>query len=295
MKIAITGSSGMVGSALCPRLETAGHQIIRIRNRHVKNPNGEWSPSNQWIRDGVLEGVDVVLHLAGASIGDKRWSNTYKKEMRVSRIDGARLLVETIRSMTNRPKAFITSSAVGFYGDRADEKLNEQSSRGNGFLADLVNDWETEAHAAEELGLRVAMVRSGVVLRSMLPVLITPFKFGLGGKLGNGKQYFPWIGLEDLVRIYETTVTGDLTGPINAVAPQAATNAEFTKALGRVIKRPTLFPLPGFMLELIMGGEKAQETGLVSQRVVPQRLIDSDWQFTHTTIEQALPEELAAL
>lgn len=285
----------MVGSTLCPRFEAAGHQVIRIRNRDVKNPNGEWSPANQWIREGILDGVDVVLHLAGASIGDRRWSDSYKEEMRTSRIDGARLLIETIRKMTDRPSAFITSSAVGFYGDRADEKLNELSARGSGFLADLVNDWETEAHAAEELGLRVVMVRSGVVLRSMLPVLITPFKFGLGGKLGNGKQYFPWIGLEDLVRIYETAVTGDLTGPINAVGPQEATNAEFTKALGRTIRRPTLLPLPNFMLELIMGGEKAQETGLASQRVAPQRLIDSGWQFTHPSIEQALPEELAAL
>lgn len=295
MKLAITGSSGMVGSTLCPRFEAAGHQVIRIRNRHVKNPNGEWSPANQWIREGILDGVDVVLHLAGASIGDRRWSDSYKEEMRTSRIDGTRLLIETIRKMTDRPSAFITSSAVGFYGDRADEKLNELSASGSGFLADLVNDWEAEAHAAGELGLRVAMVRSGVVLRSMLPVLITPFKFGLGGKLGNGKQYFPWIGLEDLVRIYETTVTGDLTGPINAVGPQEATNAEFTKALGRTIRRPTLLPLPNFMLELIMGGEKAQETGLASQRVAPQRLIDSGWQFTHPSIEQALPEELAAL
>jgi len=156
-------------------------------------------------------------------------------------------------------------------------------------------DWEAEALKAEELGLRVAMVRSGVVLRSMLPVLITPFKFGLGGKLGSGGQYFAWIGLQDLVRIYEHAVTGDISGPINAVAPQEATNSEFTRDLGRAIHRPTLFPLPGFMLKLIMGGEKAQETGLVSQRVVPQRLIDGGWEFSQPTFADALPDELAAI
>jgi hypothetical protein len=295
MKIAMTGSSGMVGSALRTRFEAAGHQLVRLRSGDASNPDASWSPADQWLREGILDGVDVVLHLAGASIGDGRWSTSYKQEMRTSRIDGARLLVDTIRGMTTRPSAFVTSSAVGFYGDRDDERLTEQSARGSGFLADLVVDWEAEALKAEELGLRVAMVRSGVVLRSMLPVLITPFKFGLGGKLGSGGQYFAWIGLQDLVRIYEHAVTGDISGPINAVAPQEATNSEFTRDLGRAIHRPTLFPLPGFMLKLIMGGEKAQETGLVSQRVVPQRLIDGGWEFSQPTFADALPDELAAI
>ena len=295
MRIAITGSSGMVGSALRPRLEGAGHDIIRLRHGDASNPNAEWSPADFWVREGILEGVDVVLHLAGASIGDGRWSDSYKQEMRTSRIDGATLLVDTIRGMSDRPQAFVTSSAVGFYGDRGDERLTEEAARGSGFLADLVVDWEAEAQQAEELGLRVAMVRSGIVPRSMLPALITPFKFGLGGKLGSGKQYFAWVGLEDLVRIYEHAVTGDVSGPLNAVAPEEATNNTFTKDLGRAISRPTLFPLPGFALKLIMGGEKAEETGLVSQRVVPQRLTDGGWEFSQATLAEALPDELAAL
>jgi uncharacterized protein (TIGR01777 family) len=285
----------MVGSALRTRFEASGHELVRLRNGDASNPDASWSPADQWVREGILDGVDVVLHLAGASIGDGRWSTAYKQEMRTSRIDGARLLIDTIRGMTTRPSAFITSSAVGFYGDRGDERLTEQSTRGSGFLADLVVDWEAEALKAEELGLRVTMVRSGVVLRSMLPVLVTPFKLGLGGKLGSGDQYFAWIGLEDLVRIYEHAVTGDISGPINAVAPQEATNTEFTKDVGRAIHRPTLFPLPGFMLKLIMGGEKAQETGLVSQRVVPQRLIEAGWEFSQPTCADALPDELAAI
>lgn len=296
MRIAITGSSGMVGSALRPRFEAAGHEIQPLRHGDDSNPDAAWNPATGWIRDGALEGVDVVLHLAGASIGDGRWSAAYKEEMRSSRIDGARLLVETIRGMTERPKAFVTSSAVGFYGDRGEERLTEESSRGAGFLADLVVDWEAEAARAEELGLRVAMVRTGVVLRSLLPQLITPFKFGLGGKIGSGNQYFPWVGLEDLVRIYEHAVLDDaISGPINAVGPQEITNAGFTKDLGSAISRPTVFPLPGFMLKLIMGGEKAEETGLVSLRVVPQRLTEAGWEFTATTLAEALPAELAAL
>lgn len=295
MKIAITGSSGMVGSALRVRLEAGGHEIVRLRHGDASNPEAHWSPSDQWIRDGVLDGVDTVVHLAGASIGDRRWSASYKEELRTSRIDGARLLVETIRGMSERPSAFVTSSAVGYYGDRGDERLTEDASRGAGFLADLVVDWEAEALHAEELGLRVAIVRSGIVPRSLLPALITPFKFGLGGKIGSGRQYFPWIGLEDLARIYEHAATTDLSGAVNAVGPQELTNAEFTKDLGRAIGRPTFMPLPAFALKLIMGGEKAKETGLVSQRVVPQRLLDSGWEFSQATLADALPDELAAL
>lgn len=295
MRFAMTGSSGMVGSALRARLETGGHEVVRIRHGDAANPEAEWDPTNGWIRDGLLEGVDVVVHLAGASIGDGRWSDSYKQEMRSSRIDGARLLIDTIRGMTARPRAFVTSSAVGYYGDRGDERLTEEASRGEGFLADLVVDWEAEAARAEELGLRVAMVRSGIVPRSMLPALITPFKLGLGGKLGSGKQYFPWVGLDDLVRIYERAATGDISGPVNAVGPEEITNTEFTKDLGKAIKRPTLFPLPGFMLKLIMGGEKAEETGLVSQRVVPQRLVDAGFTFETPTFADAIPAELAAL
>lgn len=295
MRIAITGSSGMVGSALVPRFEAAGHEVVRLRHGDASNPDAEWSPADQWIRNGILDGVDVVLHLAGASIGDGRWSVAYKEEMRASRIDGARLLVETIRGMTERPEAFVTSSAVGFYGERGDERLTEEAARGSGFLSDLVVDWEAEAARAQELGLRVAMVRSGVVPRSLLPQLITPFKFGLGGKIGSGNQYFPWVGLEDLLRIYEHAVLGDVSGPLNAVGPQEITNAGFTKDLGSALRRPTFFPLPGFMLKLIMGGEKAEETGLISQRVVPQRLVDAGWEFSSPTLAEALPDELAAL
>ena len=297
MKIAVTGSSGMIGSALCPRLEAAGHEIVRIRNGDPSDANAQWNPEAGWLREGVLSGVDAVLHLGGRSIDGGRWGAAHQESIRRSRIEGARLLVEAIRAMpeAERPKAFVTSSAVGYYGERGEERLTEESAGGSGFLADVCVAWEAEALAAEELGLRVVAVRSGVVLRSLLPVVLKPFKLGLGGPLGSGRQYFAWVALDDVVRIYEQALVGDeLSGVVNGVGPQEQTNAEFTKALGRALHRPTLFPLPGFMLKLIMGGEKASETALISQRVVPQVLLDAGFEFTHPTIDTAIEAALSS-
>jgi hypothetical protein len=295
MRIAMTGSSGTIGTALRARLEAAGHEIVRLRNGD-RDSGADWNSAEGWIRDGALDGTEVVVHLAGASIGDVRWNATTKEEMRVSRIEGARVLVDAIRGMVDRPKALITMSAVGVYGDRADERLTEESSSGSGFLAGLVVDWEAEAFKAQELGVRVVALRTGVIPRSMLPALITPFKLGLGGRLGSGKQYFPWVAFDDVLSAFEYAITSDVSGPINVVGPQEVTNAKFTKDLGGAIKRPTIFPLPAFMLKLIMGGEKAKETALVSLRVVPQRLLDAPgFEFKYRTLAEALPEELAAI
>jgi len=287
----------MIGSALCPRLEAAGHEIVRIRNGDPSDANAQWNPEAGWLREGVLNGVDAVLHLGGTSIDRGRWGAAHQESIRRSRIEGARLLVEAIRAMpeAERPKAFVTSSAVGFYGERGEERLTEESAGGLGFLADVCVAWEAEAFAAEELGLRVVAVRSGVVLRSLLPVVLKPFKLGLGGPLGSGRQYFAWVALDDVVQIYEQALVSDeLSGVVNGVGPQEQTNAEFTKALGRALHRPTLFPLPGFMLKLIMGGEKASETALISQRVVPQVLLDAGFEFTHPTIDTAIEAALSS-
>ena len=302
MKIAITGSSGMIGSALCPRLGAAGHEVVRIRNGDPSDVNAQWNPEAGWLREGVLSGVDAVVHLGGTSIDGGRWSVAQKESIRRSRIEGARLLVEAIRAMpeAERPKTFVTSSAVGFYGERGEERLTEESARGSGFLADVCEAWEAEAFAAESLGLRAVAVRSGVVLRSLLPVVLKPFKMGLGGPLGSGKQYFAWVALDDVVRIYEHVLVSEalsgvvLSGVVNGVAPQEQTNAEFTKALGAALHRPTVLPLPGFMLKLIMGGEKAQETALISQRVAPRRLLDAGFEFTHPKIDSAIEAALQA-
>ncbi|MBT5774057.1 MAG: TIGR01777 family protein [Dehalococcoidia bacterium] len=302
MKIAITGSSGMIGSALCLRLGAAGHEIVRIRNGDPSDAGAQWNPEAGWLREGVLDGVDAVLHLGGTSIDGGRWGAGHKESIRKSRIEGARLLVEAIRAMpeAERPKTFVTSSAVGFYGERGDERLTEASARGSGFLADVCAAWEAEALKAESLGLRVVAVRSGVVLRSLLPVVLTPFKLGLGGPLGSGKQYFAWVALDDVVRIYERVLVDDalsgvvLSGVVNGVAPQEQTNSEFTKALGAALHRPTVMPLPGFALKLIMGGEKASETALISQRVVPQALLDAGFEFTHPKIDSAIEAALAS-
>jgi len=297
MKIAITGSSGMVGSALCPRLEAAGHEVVQIRNGDPSDSGAQWNPEAGWLRESVLDGVDEVLHLGGTSIDRGRWGASHQESIRRSRIEGARLLVEAIRAMpqAERPKTFVTSSAVGFYGERGDERLTEESARGEGFLAEVCEAWEAEAFAAESLGLRVVAVRSGVVVRSLLPVVLTPFKLGLGGPLGSGKQYFAWVALDDVVRIYEHVLVSDaLSGVVNAVGPQEQTNAEFTKALGKALHRPTVMPLPGFMLKLIMGGEKAKETALISQRVSPRRLLDAGFEFTHPKIDSAIEAALVS-
>jgi len=296
MKIAMTGSSGLIGSELARRFEAAGHEVVRIRHGSESDPNAQWNPEAGWLREGVLDGVEAVVHLAGTSIDKGRWSASHQESVRKSRIEGARLLVEAMRAMPEgeRPQVFVTSSAVGYYGNRGDERLTEGSSRGTGFLADVCADWEAEAFKAEELGVRVVAVRSGVVIRSLFRLMLMPFKLGLGGNLGSGKQYFAWATLEDTARIYEYVVGNEsISGVVNAVGPQEVTNAEFTKAMGRALRRPTLFPVPGFGIKLIMGGEKAEETALISQRVVPQALLDAGFEFSYSGIDEAVRAELS--
>ena len=296
MKIAITGSSGMIGSALCPRLEAAGHEVVRNRHGVPSDDDAQWNPEMGWLRDGVLDGVDAVLHLGGTSIDKGRWGEGHKTSIRRSRVDGARLLVEAIGAMAEgeRPRTFVTASAVGFYGERGEERLTEESAGGSGYLAGVCREWEAAAFAAESLGLRVVAVRSGVVIRSLFPMMLLPFKLGLGGNLGNGRQWFAWAAFDDVVRVYERVLVDDaLRGAVNAVGPQEQTNSEFTKAMGRALRRPTLVPVPGFGIKLIMGREKAEEMALISQRVVPQALLDAGFEFTHRTIDSAIEAALA--
>ncbi|MBG92941.1 MAG: TIGR01777 family protein [Chloroflexi bacterium] len=299
MQIAITGSSGTIGSALTAKFNESGYRIKKIKYGSSADDSVQWNPELNWIRDGLFEDVDSVVHLGGASLSQGRWSQSYRKSIVESRINGIRLLIDALSRTENRPKTLVTWSAVGYYGIRGEEKLTEESERGSGFLSDICVEHELIAEKALELGIRLVTIRSGVVVRSLLgapligqlsyPTALTPFKLGLGGPLGNGKSFFPWISLDDLVKIYEQAVlNSDMSGAYNAVAPQEITNSDFTKALGRVLNRPAFFPVPSFLLYLMFGKEKAQQTALASQRVIPQRLVYEGFEFLHPEIDSAL-------
>ena len=289
MQFGISGGTGMIGSALRAHLEGRGHRVVLLR----RGPEGDgprWDPEAGTIDAGAFEGCDVVVSLGGASIGEGRWSAKRKQLLRSSRIDATRLLVDHLAGLPNPPKAFVSASAVGYYGDRDDELLPESAGPGEGFLASLVEDWERESLRANELGMRAVALRFGVVLSKdggALPRMLTPFKLGVGGRLGSGKQWMSWVTLEDAVRAVEFAATSEIEGPHNVVAPGAATNSEFTKALGRALHRPTIFPVPGPMLRLAVGGA-ANELLLASQRAVPSRLTDAGFRFEHADLDDAL-------
>ena len=291
MRVAITGSTGLVGRALAQRLTDRGDEVTRIV-RGARGADGvDWAPADEgWVRDGAFDGCEAVVHLGGASIGEGRWTAKRKAELRSSRIESTQVLVAHLASLEARPRRLVVASAVGYYGDRGDEQLSEASAKGAGFLADLVADWEGAAEKANAAGIPAAMVRSGVVFAkdaSAFRRLVLPFRFGVGGRLGNGRQWMPWVTLEDLVSAIEHLLAGELTGPVNVVAPGAITNRELTKALGRVLRRPTLMMVPRFAMQLAMGGA-AGELLFASQRVVPERLMAEGFEFAHPEVEGAL-------
>jgi uncharacterized protein (TIGR01777 family) len=295
MRVAITGSSGLIGTELRQRLAAAGHEVVRVRRGELGSAPVVWKPAEGWIQDGALEGCDAVVHLSGVSIGDKRWTAKRKQALRSSRIDSTRLLVEHLGTLTHKPKVFVCASAVGLYGDRGDEVLTEDAPAGEGFLADLVQDWEREARRAEALGIRVLSIRTAPVQTrkgGSLPRMLTPFKFGVGGRLGSGRQWMPWIELSDHVRAVEWVLTHEeLSGPVNLAAPGAVTNRDFKKALGQHLHRPTLFPVPAFVLRLVFG-QLGKELLLFSQRVRPAKLLESGFTFEHPEVDDALATAL---
>ena len=296
MKVLVTGSHGLIGSALIPFLTTDGHVVLRL----VRNPNPAtheipWNPQTGVIENEQLEGLDAVVHLAGENIASRRWNATQKKRIRESRVHGTRMLCEAIAKLTNPPKVLVCASAVGYFGDRGDEELDEQSEPGTGFLADVCRDWEQAADPAREKEIRVVNLRFGVILSSAggaLVKMLLPFKLGFGGVVGSGKQYWSWIALDDVLGAIRHVISNaDLNGPVNCVSPHPATNREFTKTLGRVLKRPTLFPLPAFVARLVLG-EMANELLLASTRVVPKQLQASGYQFRFENLESALRDTL---
>ncbi len=293
LRVALTGANGLVGSQLRSFLSTGGHTPIPLKRSLEALPPGEpaWNVTDGLLHPAEMEPVDAVVHLAGENIAGGRWTTDRKAAIRDSRVDGTRNLVRSFEQMSSRPRTLVCASAVGFYGSRGEELLHEDSTSGSGFLADTCREWETAALEAENLGIRVVLVRFGIVLSpsgGALAKMLPPFRLGGGGVLGNGRQYMSWVSIDDAVgAIHHALLDDQLRGPVNVTAPRPATNREFTQALGRVLRRPTIFPLPAFGARAIFG-EMADEMLLSSARVSPAELERRGFRFDDTDLEQTL-------
>jgi len=291
--VLITGASGLIGSALTHSLESQGHKVLRAVRRDVQDAEKEihWVPAAGTLDHDRLEGVDAVVHLAGANIAGKRWTPAYKKLLLESRIQGTALLSKAVAQLDRKPKVFACASAIGLYGDRRDEQLTESSPIGAGFLPEVCNQWEQACQPAHDAGIRVVNMRFGVVLSpagGALATMLTPFKMGVGGILGSGQQYFSWLALDDAVRAVEFVLATDsLTGPVNLVTPNPVTNHKFTKTLGQALSRPTILPMPAFAARLAFG-EMADALLLASARVVPEQLTKAGFVYRYPQLLPAL-------
>jgi hypothetical protein len=293
MKVLISGSSGLLGSHLVAFLRSAGHEV-KVLSRVPKPDAGDqifWDIQQKEYTLSDFEGFDAVVNLAGENISNKRWSQEVKQEIFRSRSVGTELLSSILASVHTPPKVLINASAVGYYGDTGDTIVTEETSSGSGFLAFVCREWESSTYAAVSRGIRVVKLRLGVVLTSeggMLKSILLPFKLGLGGVIGSGKQYISWIGLDDLMSIISLIlIKEEFSGPVNAVAPNPVTNREFTKTLGKILRRPTIFPMPAFAAKIVFG-QMAQEIMLTGQRVVPEKLENASYPFLHRDLENCL-------
>ncbi|MBA3654684.1 MAG: TIGR01777 family protein [Actinobacteria bacterium] len=291
MKVAVTGSHGMIGTALVDRLRSDGHTAIRlVRSAPAGADEVRWDPDAGTIDGPALEGIDAAVHLAGEGVAEKRWSDTQKARILDSRVNGTRTLATALTALADKPPVLVSGSAVGYYGARSDETLTEESAPGTGFLSEVVRAWEAATAPASDAGVRVVHIRSGIVLserggalKRQLPL----FKLGVGGKLGSGKQWTSWISLEDEVRaIVHLIETTSVAGPVNLTAPKPVTNAAFTKALAKAVHRPAVLPVPRAALNVVLGSELAGDL-LGSLRVLPAKLVASGFAFTHPTIDEA--------
>lgn len=292
MDVAVTGSGGLIGRALVRRLREGGHQVRRV----VRSEGGgadevRWDPMGGTIDSSALAGVDAVVHLAGEGIGEKRWTEAQKRRIRDSRVIGTTVLAEALTQLDPRPATLLTASGISVYGDRGDEVVTEATAPGTGFLPEVVEAWEGATRAAAAAGIRTASFRNGVVLAAdggALAKQLPLFRFGLGGRLGPGTQWFPWIALDDEVEAIVHLLSADVEGPVNLCSPEPVTNATFTDVLGRVLGRPTVLPIPRLGPQLLLGRQLAEELLFWSVRAVPERLQASGFTFAHPDLEGAL-------
>jgi uncharacterized protein (TIGR01777 family) len=291
MDVVVSGSSGLIGSALVESLADAGHRVIRLVRRETPGDTVRWDPDAGTIDAAGLEGADAVVHLAGENIGAKRWTDEQKRRVLESRTKSTSLLAGTLAGLERKPSVLVSASAIGYYGDRGDDVLTEREPGTTTFLGEVVAAWEQAAAPASEAGIRVVHPRSGVVLSpdgGALGAALPLFRWGLGGRFGNGRQWWSWISLPDEVRALRWVLDHDLSGPVNFTAPEPVTNADFTRALGEVLHRPAVLPIPKFGPALKLGRELAAELLYTSARVVPEKLLASGFTFQHEDIHSAL-------
>ena len=296
MKIAIAGASGLIGSAFINSVEEDGAEVTRLVRSSPKAGEIEWHPNQDSIEPGKLQGFEAIVSLAGENVAEGRWTDEKKKKIHDSRVHGTHLISEAIAKLEPKPRVFLCASATGIYGDRPDETLTEQSDSGGGFLAGVCREWEKATEPASQAGVRVVNLRFGPVLAAhggMMEKMLTPFKMGLGGKIGSGKQYISWVSIDDVVGAMKFALKEEtIRGPLNVVSPNPVTNEEFTKALGEALSRPTMMAVPAFAARLAFG-EMADEMLLSSQRVMPKKLKDAGFQFEYPNLEDAFRKYIA--
>lgn len=291
MKVAITGASGLIGSALVPHLRARGDEVLRLVRRPASAPDEvSWDPAAGTVDLQRLAGIDAVVHLAGAGVGDHRWTDAYKRTILDSRVDGTHTIVKAMTALNPRPRTLVAGSAIGWYGDTGDRAVDETAPAGDGFLADVVRAWEAAAEPARAAGIRVTHARTGLVVAKeggawgrLFPI----FRLGLGGKLGSGRQYWSWISLRDEIAALTFLLDNDsMTGPVNLTGPAPATNAQVTSAMGKVLGRPTLFAVPAFALKTVLGEFSSEVLG--SARVIPSVLESAGFAWQDPTVESAI-------
>ncbi len=301
MDVAVSGASGLIGTALVQALSDAGHRPVRLVRRDPTASQDEirWIPSEGEIDAQSLDGIDAVVNLSGAGVGDKRWTPEYKRLLVTSRTESTRLLAETMAKLSKQPSVFLSGSAIGYYGSQGDTELTEQSPPGSDFLATLSADWEAAARPAIDAGIRTAFLRTGIVLSTeggALPKLLALFKLGLGGRFGSGQQYMSWITIGDevgaILHLLEGPESSPVGGPVNLTAPQPVTNKRFTEVLSDVLGRPAVLPVPAFGPKLVLGSERADALLFDSMRVLPATLQQSGYRFSATDLESGLRQVL---
>ena len=297
MRVAVTGSSGLIGTALTHHLSANGHEVVPVVRRQPDDNEIGWSVEEKRIEDNAFDGIDAVVHLAGAGIGDRRWTTSYKAELLASRTIGTALIADAVTTADNPPGALLSGSAIGYYGSSPEATFDERSGPGTGFLADLCASWEAAAGPAQTDETRLVLLRTGIVLSpagGALAKQLPLFKMGLGGRMGSGGQWQSWISIHDVVGAIAHLLTSEVSGPVNLTSPAPVTNASFTDTLGRVLGRPTVLPIPTFGPRLLLGRELAENLLFTGQRVVPNVLSRVGYHFIHPNLELVLRSLLAA-